>query len=325
VIKALGGGVHFLEMRWLGVLLVLAFLVAGCEDPQRILIAEARPPSPSTWPTYPSFSQRSCWTRSVDRTRVTRSAPSFVSVRSGKPTPPSEIVSRLLARFGDRRFVRAIRVGELPPRKQTKGVFPGRRRPPGDALWAYLTVVAGEGRRAAALAQWETELVEGALRDDFCSAGGRPLVGASVGDVLDDAADGGFALGQRFPNPSPEAFRARIAAVGKKYGFRMTSLRLLRPRELAPLLVVETERDRKAFVHDVPEIMLLLSPASDGAGQRAETFEGFFFEARDAEGPFVRITRAYRGQIMGGQWSWDRCTYPYLRTHSVGEEPCPSS
>ena len=164
-------------------------------------------------------------------------------------------------------------------------------------------------------AHWETLLAWGALRDDFCDAGGRPLVGSSVSPDVSGLSDHPF--GQRFPNPSPARFRARVAAVGERFGFRVVALDLLRPRGLAPLLVVSTERERKAFVRDVPEIMSLLDPQARDERGVAVTFEGFFFEARDAKGPFVHVASAHRGTSMGSQWSWDRCVYPYPHLGSI--------
>jgi hypothetical protein len=102
-----------------------------------------------------------------------------------------------------------------------------------------------------------------------------------------------------------------VALVGKRYGFRATSIRFLRPRELAPIVVVETDPDRKEFVADVAAIVDLLDPRSSSGHQSALTFEGFFFEARDTKGAFVRVHNVYRGEVMGGQWSWDRSSYPY--------------
>jgi hypothetical protein len=171
---------------------------------------------------------------------------------------------------------------------------------------------------------WEVQLLEGALRDEFCAAGGRPLVGWSVSRVGRGVSDPNFAFGQRFPNPKPAAFRARVAAIGRRYGFEIVSLRLLRPLGYAPMLVVSTDRDRKTFVHDVPAIVALLNPTSPGAQSAAATFEGYFLEARDAKGPFVRVDGAERGAGMGGQWSWNRCVYPYSFFRGPVEPPCPS-
>jgi hypothetical protein len=260
-------------------------------------------------------------------------APSVAPRRTAHPTPPAEIVRRLLARFGDRSYVRRIELGPPPPRtlRHLKGWFAGVR-PPRDALWADIRAPAvnslpadptPEQARDEMLAEWEVALVEGALRDDFCAAGGRPLVGWSVSGVPMGVSDRTFALGQRFPNPAPAAFRARVAAVGVRYGFRAESLRLLRPRGYAPLLVVSTDRDRKEFVHDVPAIVSLLNPTASAGARTAFTFEGFFLEARDAKGPFVRVESVQRGEAEGGEWSWDRCVYPYPHSMPVGAQPCP--
>jgi hypothetical protein len=266
---------------------------------------------------------------------VTRVAPSYAPRRTAHLTPPREILRRVLARFGDRSFIRRVELGPPPPVTfmHLKGWY-DNERPPRGALWAYIAAPAAvrtlpeyptpKELRDYMVAGWEVELVEGALRDEFCAAGGRPLVGWSVSGVGRGVSDRVFALGQRFPNPKPAVFRARVAAVGRRYGFQVVSLRLLRPLGYAPLLVVTTDRDRKKFVHDVPAIVALLNPTSSTAKHTAFTFEGLFLEARDAKGPFVRVDGVVRGVQMGGQWSWNRCVYPYVHTEPPGAPPCPS-
>jgi hypothetical protein len=261
-------------------------------------------------------------------------APSYPPRQTTHPTPPAEIVRRVLARFGDRSFVRRIALGPPPPitLMHLKGWYNGVR-PPRDGLWAYVAAPAAvqplpehptpKRARDYMLADWEMQLLAGALRDEFCSAGGRPLVGWSLSGHGRGVYDRTFAFGQRFPNPKPRAFRTRVAAVGRRYGFEVASLRLLRPLDDAPLLVVSTHRDRKQFVQDVPAIMRLLNPTVDVGKKSASTFEGFFFEARDAKGPFVRVEGVSRGEAMGGEWSWDRCVYPYAHSEPVGAPPCP--
>jgi hypothetical protein len=173
------------------------------------------------------------------------------------------------------------------------------------------------------VAEWEGDLVKGALRDGMCAAGRAPLVGWTVSGVPGGVSDRAQALGQRFPNPSPNAFANVLRSVGDRYGFEVVSLRLLRPFQLAPLVVVRTARDRKAFVHDIPAIMRLLDPIRTAGQRSAITFEGFFFAAEDAKGPFVSVDDVYRGEVMGGQWSWNRCEYPYLHSEPAGAKPCP--
>jgi hypothetical protein len=266
---------------------------------------------------------------------VTEVAPSYAPHRTAHPTPPREIVRRMLARFGDRSLVGRVELGPPPPVTfmHLHGWY-ADERPPRDALWAYIAAPAAvrtppehptpKELRDFMVADWEVRLVEGALRDEFCAAGGPPLVGWSVSRIGRGVSDRTFALGQRFPNPKPAAFRARVAAIGRRYGFDVVSLRLLRPLGYAPMLVVSTGRDRKAFVHDVPAIVELLNPTSATAKHVASTFEGLFFEARDAKGSFVRVDSAERGIAMGGEWSWNRCVYPYAHSEPLNASSCPS-
>lgn len=240
-----------------------------------------------------------------------RVAPSYAPARRSHPIPPATVARRLLSRFGDRRYVRSI---SFAPASLTKG------HPPKDALEATISPLytqmaenshpTPEQSLTHAIASWESGLVAGALRDDMCAAGGAPLVSWT-------SADGGLysesssALGQRFPSTPPDTFRKRVARAGRRYGFRITSLRLLRPEQLAPLLVVETSRNRRAFVRDIPAIMKFLDPRTIVGRRSAQLFEGFLFAAEDARGPFTETEYLSRGQSEGGEWSWNRCFYPY--------------
>lgn len=312
-----------------GSVLVVCGSLAGCgsSGPRipgpvtTVSVPSENPPSPASWSPYPKFPKHSCWGRpSPDAgTPLSRSAPSAPPQPPlGRPLAPKLIAQRLLSRLGDRRYIRSITLAPAPP--ATGGrlhSFYAGVRPPRDALWA--TIVAPDAKLSQGhpartqivrqnAAYWEGMLVGGALRDDLCVADGPPLVGWTV----TGGQGGGFsesweAYNQRFPNPSPAAFRKRVALVGRRYGFRVLSLRLLRPLQLAPILIVKTSQNRNAFVKDVPAILGLLNPNS---GQ-APTFEGFFFAAQDAHGPFVETSGGLRGQQWGGQWSSNPNVYPF--------------
>jgi hypothetical protein len=234
-----------------------------------------------------------------------------------RPERSQVIARKLLARFGDRSLIRGVRIGRRPP--QGRHLYQPKNDPPPDGLWAYIDAPRSPaqgskdpielGRRS--LSDWEVDLFYGALRDDFCRSGGRPLVGYSVSGQVAALASNAYALNQHFPNPSPSEFRARVGSVAKRHGFQPVSIRLLHPRELAPVVVVKTDRDRKEFISDVPKIVELLDPRAFSKQAVAETFEGIFFEARDDKGPFVRVDDVVRGTIMGGQWSAEPDAYPY--------------
>jgi len=102
-----------------------------------------------------------------------------------------------------------------------------------------------------------------------------------------------------------------VALVGKRFGFRVVSLRLLQPEQIAPLLIVRTSRRRKEFARDIPKILELLNPTSDSAHHTAVTFEGFYFAVEDAKGPFVTTEQVLRGEVEGGQWAASENLYPY--------------
>jgi hypothetical protein len=225
-----------------------------------IRVPVTRPSSPYTWPQYPKFPHSACWGTRRPRFAFARSAPSFRPRAPEHPPAPAELETDRLTRI----------YAPLPSRSN------------------------------AMLAHWEVQLIGGALRDDLCDAGDQPLIGWGTGSSDGSFAARGAPFGQRFPNPSPREFRTRVDLIGRRYGFRVVSLRLLRPRQIAPLLVVRTSRDRRDFVRDVWAIMALLNP---GGAAGSETFEGLFFEALDARGPFVRTYRLARGQTGGDWWS----------------------
>lgn len=229
-----------------------------------------------------------------------RWAPSYAITKPARPTPPQEIVRRFFARFGDRRYIHAITF--RPGKKSSQLVA---------AIHAPLTHHAGD-ELGAAIASWEAQLVFGALRDDFCSAGGASLERTTGVANAAGWADDTYALEQRFPNPSPAAFKQRLALVARRYGFHVVELRLLHPEQMAPLLVVKTSRNRAKFAHDVGTIEALLDPSRNAHGASASTFEGFFFAAEDGKGLFLSTEGVVRGTAEGGQWAATENLYPYV-------------
>jgi hypothetical protein len=300
-----------------------------------LALALAAPPSPATWPRYPSFTQHSCWTRSPFPGPPLQSAPSYAPAPKASPTPPRLVVSRLLARFGDSSLVKAVSLGRPPAITLThlKGYY-GGKRPPKDALWAYVSAPAVDAELSPgsppdaivqeSLAEWEAGLVAGALRDAFCSAGGAPLVGWSIGRTAREVSDHAQAQGQRFPNPRAADFVTAVGDAVAAANARVVSVRLLRPLGIAPVVVVQTDEDRKAFVKRIPALVAALDPRTPGKRAVAFAFEGFFFVAEDGSGmPFVMTQSIRRGQMEGGEWAWDPCYMPYPHSTPGGAPPCP--
>lgn len=299
-------------MRRIAVLsaLLVAVVTAGCAGGHRIPGADPSvavppdlPPSPATWPAYPHFPRAACWSRG----HLQRSAPSVAPSPIGTAVAPRVLVRRVLGRLGDRRYISRITLTPRPSSLPAGVPDTGLGHPPADSLWAHIAFTsAARGPRASMVASWwEANLVGAALRDELCAAGGPPLLGWSWPGSGTGWVTG--ALAQRFPNPAPAAFRRRVALVGRRYGFRIVSLRLLRPLQLAPLLVVRTDRNRKAFAADLLKILWLLDPRT----KNAATFEGLFFEARDRKGAFLAVADGLRGETWASRWFANPADAPF--------------
>ena len=88
---------------------------------------------------------------------------------------------------------------------------------------------------------------------------------------------------------------------------------------------MKTHRPRADFVKDIPQIMAVLNPHRTAGHQTAATFEGFFFGAEDAKGPFTFSWGVSRNVTGGSEWAANRCLYPYPTLGPVGpnEKLCP--
>jgi glycosyltransferase involved in cell wall biosynthesis len=118
---------------------------------------------------------------------------------------------------------------------------------------------------------------------------------------------------QRFDNLSPQVLRRRLDAAARRYDFEVVSFRLLRPRQLAPRIVVRTRHDVE-LVHAVPRILRRLDPkAGTGDDRTGWRYEGFWFEADDEHGdPLLAVFNFWRGpHAGGGQWARSDELFPF--------------
>jgi hypothetical protein len=121
------------------------------------------------------------------------------------------------------------------------------------------------------------------------------------------------APGDHFKNlPRSTLFdRLRIQAARKN--FAVVSVQLLRPRQLAPLVVVEAA-DKHAFVAATPAILKAIDPKrSTGDDRTGWAYEGFLLEAVDSNSvPFLVVFNHWRGpHAGGGQWASDPALFPF--------------
>jgi hypothetical protein len=118
--------------------------------------------------------------------------------------------------------------------------------------------------------------------------------------------------GERFANLPARQLRLRLAEAASRYHFTVKSLRLLRPRQVAPLVVIQTGQ-YLAVAHALPVIENSLDPHTGRKDRAGWAFEGFFLEAQDERGvPFLSIFNFMRGTGPGGgQWARSDRLYPF--------------
>ncbi len=119
-------------------------------------------------------------------------------------------------------------------------------------------------------------------------------------------------LRTRFPSPPVGLLARRLRHASKRLGFSVGHLRVLRPRQLAPLIVVRT-RHKLALARQVPALVRAIDPYRKLAGRDAEAYEGLYLEADDPAGvPFLIVWNAWRGRSpVGGQWAQRESFFPY--------------
>ena len=118
---------------------------------------------------------------------------------------------------------------------------------------------------------------------------------------------------QVFKNPSSNSLRSAVRSEARSNHFRVVSLQLLRPRQLAPKIVVQTTH-YLSLARAAPSILTKLDPRSPAADDsKGWAYEGFYFEAVDEHGvPFMIVSNFWRGANGGGgQFARSEALYPY--------------
>ena len=116
---------------------------------------------------------------------------------------------------------------------------------------------------------------------------------------------------QLFDNPSRSEFRHRLRELARAHGFTVISARVLRPRQDAPMVVVETTHYRE-LARSTASILRTLNPKDSGGDGEGWHYEGFYWEARDEQGvPFLVASTLTRGQVEGQQWARSEALFPF--------------
>ena len=218
---------------------------------------------------------------------------------------PAQLLDSILRSYGGH-AVLAARVAAPPPHWQPTE-DPSVPVPPelANGQWAYFTVSAAAAGAPSVRGIWEANLVAGLLRDYIHATDhDGELMSGTIdlrlpnGEVVPNAsgAIGNVAFAQKFSATSEAASTANLRRRVSDAGLTLRSLDILHPHGLAPALVVEVS-DPAAFVKNSETILASLF-APVGA------FEGFYFEADDANGaPVLAEAAAYRS---GASQLWIR-------------------
>jgi len=225
---------------------------------------------------------------------------------------PQALLREVRARFGDRSFIKGAGFGPIPPiTHQHTGYF-GRTRPPRNGVWLYVSDPAADIRQFATtrhpspaaiarftMAEWESYLFIGAVRDELCLHGTKPFVGSTLNNrfaggvsVSDDAQP----FAQRFPTPADAELRHDIATLSGRFHFRVESIAYLHPYQRVPVVILDAQ---KPAIFAGNQQAILNSFRVIGT---QPAYEGWFIEVRDARGPFLIWSAAFRGISMGSFW-----------------------
>jgi hypothetical protein len=114
---------------------------------------------------------------------------------------------------------------------------------------------------------------------------------------------------QRFPTPSREVLLRRLEREARIHDFQIVSLRMVRARQLAPVIVVRTTH-AVSLAHATVSILERLDP-NWGRGEAVELYEGTYFAAVDERGiPLFSASEVVRGGYEGGSWARSEALYP---------------
>lgn len=129
----------------------------------------------------------------------------------------------------------------------------------------------------------------------------------------------------RFANLSRAEFEARLQQAADRYAFRVVGFEWRQPLQAAPAVVIQWDDpdkldDLETVDHELNGIVGLLDPPNAEA-EPQRPFEGFFFEARDADGvPIIALAFHGRGSDRGGS-RWTRFGELVLRPSPFDPDP----
>ena len=116
-----------------------------------------------------------------------------------------------------------------------------------------------------------------------------------------------------FPSPSRRVLLRRLETARSRFGFEVESVTMLRPLQLAPVVILRSDRKLK-LSRATPRILELIDPRHvTRQNPSGFAYEGIFLVAETTRGePYLAVYNHWRApHVGGGQWAASESLYPY--------------
>ncbi|MBA3736657.1 MAG: hypothetical protein H0W90_15950 [Actinobacteria bacterium] len=117
----------------------------------------------------------------------------------------------------------------------------------------------------------------------------------------------------RFPSPSRHVLLQRLHRAEGRYHFNIVSVTMLRPLQLAPVIVIRSG-DKRRIAGATAAIINAFDPRRvTRQNPSGFAYEGYFLEARDLGGmPYLATFNHWRApHVGGGEWAANEELYPF--------------
>jgi hypothetical protein len=116
-----------------------------------------------------------------------------------------------------------------------------------------------------------------------------------------------------FPSPARAVLLRRLLKAQQPYGFGIVSVRMLRPLQLAPVIVIRSDRKLET-ARAIRAIVKLFDPRrTTKTNPSGAAYEAYFLEAQTRRGvPYLATFNFVRPpSVGGGEWAAEERLYPF--------------
>jgi hypothetical protein len=116
-----------------------------------------------------------------------------------------------------------------------------------------------------------------------------------------------------FPSPPRRVLLRRLETARSRFGFEIESVTMLRPLQLAPVVVLRSDR-KVQLSRATPSIVKLIDPRHvTRQNPSGFAYEGIFLVVETTRGvPYLLVFNHWRApHVGGGQWAASESLFPY--------------